>query len=193
MTYIAKAFELKNLKGISQKTLAEHLNLYSGYVKHYNLASDLMDTYANQEDTQFLMTELNRRRSFEYNGIKNHEYYFTDLLSETVALDLNSELAKKIIEVWGSVDLWRVEFEKIAMTRGIGWAILSYDPEAGILQNGWVDEQHLGHLNSTQYIIGIDMWEHSYVADYQPSGKKQYISDFLDQVSWKGAMERFDK
>ena len=71
MTYIAKAFELKNLKGISQKTLAEHLNLYSGYVKHYNLASDLMDTYANQEDTQFLMTELNRRRSFEYNGIKN--------------------------------------------------------------------------------------------------------------------------
>jgi superoxide dismutase len=37
------------------------------------------------------------------------------------------------------------------------------------------------------------MWEHSYVADYQPSGKKQYVVDFLDQVSWGNAMKRFDK
>ncbi len=96
-------------------------------------------------------------------------------------------------EIWGSFEGWRAEFEKIAMTRGIGWAILSYDLETGILQNGWVDEQHFGQLNGAQYIIGIDMWEHSYVADYQPSGKKQYVTDFLDQVSWKGAMERFDK
>jgi hypothetical protein len=107
------------------------------------------------------------------------------------SIGLEPELGKKIVETWGSVDAWRTEFEKIAMTRGIGWAILSYDPETGILQNGWVDEQHLGQLNSTRYIIGIDMWEHSYVADYQPSGKKQYVVDFLDQVSWGNAMERF--
>ena len=149
--------------------------------------------YINEPDAQYIITELNRRRSFEYNGIKNHEYYFADLSGEQIALDPSSILAQKINEKWGSFDGWRAEFEKIAMTRGIGWAVLSYDLESGILQNGWVDEQHLGQLNSAQYIIGIDMWEHSYVADYQPSGKKQYVADFLDQVSWGNAMERFGK
>lgn len=193
MTYTAKTFEFRALNGISEKTLSEHVGLYNGYVKHYNLATDLMTKYVNETDAQYLITELNRRRSFEYNGIKNHEYYFADLSGEQIMLDLKSPLGKEIVEVWGSYDGWRAEFEKIAMTRGIGWAILSYDSETGILQNGWVDEQHLGQLNSTQYIIGIDMWEHSYVADYQPSGKKQYIVDFLNQVSWGNAMERFKK
>lgn len=193
MTYTPKTFVFRTLNGISEKTLSEHVGLYNGYVKHYNLATDLMGKYVNEIDAQYVITELNRRRSFEYNGIKNHEYYFTDLCGEQVSFDEGSHLGKKIIETWGSFDAWRAEFEKIAMTRGIGWAILSYDPENGILQNGWVDEQHLGHLNSTRYILGIDMWEHSYVADYLPSGKKQYVMDFLNQVSWKGAMDRFDK
>jgi len=193
MTYTPKTFVFRTLNGISEKTLSEHVGLYNGYVKHYNLATDLMGKYVNEIDAQYVITELNRRRSFEYNGIKNHEYYFTDLCGEQVSFDEGSHLGKKIIETWGSFDAWRAEFEKIAMTRGIGWAILSYDPENGILQNGWVDEQHLGHLNSTNYILGIDMWEHSYVADYQPSGKKQYIVDFLNQVSWGNAMERFKK
>lgn len=193
MTYTSKTFELRTLKGISQQSLTEHVGLYNGYVKHYNLATDLMGKYVNEPDAQYIITELNRRRSFEYNGIKNHEYYFEDLSGEQIALNPNSTLAQKINVIWGSFEGWRAEFEKIAMTRGIGWAILSYDPETGILQNGWVDEQHFGQLNGAHYIMGIDMWEHSYVADYQPSGKKQYITDFLDQVSWKGAMERFDK
>lgn len=191
MNYLPKTFLFRSLKGVSACSLSEHVGLYNGYVKHYNLATDLMGKYVNEPDVQYIITELNRRRSFEYNGIKNHEYYFEDLSGEQISLDANSALAQKINETWGSFDGWRAEFEKIAMTRGIGWAILSHDPENGILQNGWVDEQHLGQLNSTHYILGIDMWEHSYVADYQPSGKKQYVVDFLDQVSWKGAMERF--
>ncbi len=192
MTYTPKTFVFRTLNGISEKTLSEHVGLYNGYVKHYNLATDLMGKYVNEIDAQYVITELNRRRSFEYNGIKNHEYYFTDLCGEQVSFDEGSHLGKKIIETWGSFDAWRAEFEKIAMTRGIGWAILSYDPENGILQNGWVDEQHLGHLNSTNYILGIDMWEHSYVADYLPSGKKQYVMDFLNQVSWENAEKRFN-
>jgi superoxide dismutase len=33
-------------------------------------------------------------------------------------------------------------------------------------------------------ILGLDMWEHSYVADYQPSGKKSYIEDFFANLNW---------
>lgn len=191
MHYTPKEFTIKPLQGISEKSISEHIGLYNGYVKHYNLATDLMSKYVNEVDAQYIITELSRRRSFEYNGIKNHEYYFTDLLGEHVPLDLTSHLAQKMVEVWGSVEAWREEFIKISMTRGIGWAILSYDTETDVLQNGWVDEQHLGHLNSTKYIFGIDMWEHSYVADYQPSGRKQYVEDFLNQVSWQEPMNRY--
>ena len=57
----------------------------------------------------------------------------------------------------------------------------------------WVDEQHLGHLNSAQFLFGIDLWEHAYVADYQPSGKKQYVEDYFANVNWNAVEERYAK
>jgi superoxide dismutase len=54
-----------------------------------------------------------------------------------------------------------------------------------------VDEQHLGLLNDCTMILGLDMWEHSYVADYQPSGKKQYIEDFFANLNWEVIEGRF--
>ena len=78
MNYFPKTFLFRSLKGVSACSLSEHVGLYNGYVKHYNLATDLMGKYVNEPDVQYIITELNRRRSFEYNGIKNHEYYFED-------------------------------------------------------------------------------------------------------------------
>jgi len=65
------------------------------------------------------------------------------------------------------------------MTRGIGWAILYYDPIAERLTNAWIDEQHLGQLNGLSYIAGIDMWEHAYIYDYSTSEKKKYVDDHM--------------
>ncbi len=39
------------------------------------------------------------------------------------------------------------------------------------------------HQNCT-LILALDMWEHSYVADYQPSGKKAYVDDFFTNLNW---------
>ena len=77
------------------------------------------------------------------------------------------------------------------MTRGIGWAMLYWDKETKQLLTQWVDEQHLGHLSSCSPILALDMWEHSYVADYHPSGKKTYIADFIAQMNWSVAEARF--
>jgi Fe-Mn family superoxide dismutase len=54
-----------------------------------------------------------------------------------------------------------------------------------------VDEQHYGLLNDCAMIIGLDMWEHSYVADYASSGKKQYIEDFFANLNWEVVEKRF--
>ena len=76
---------------------------------------------------------------------------------------------------------------------GIGWAMLYYDRTDGRLLNAWIDEQHLGQLQDCALILGLDMWEHSFVADYQPSGKKQYVDDFFENLNWKVVEENFKK
>ena len=35
------------------------------------------------------------------------------------------------------------------------------------------------------------MWEHSYVTDYQPSGKKQYVEDFFANLNWQNVEKNF--
>ena len=187
-----KKFNIGQLAGISEKTIEEHLKLYAGYVKNANLVIEKISELSQDlEKNSYLVGELFRRFSFEYNGIRNHEIYFDSLSDGATPLNENSQLAKKLIETFGSVEIFLASFKNLALTRGIGWAMLWLDKQENRLLMSWVDEQHLGQLSGCSPILALDMWEHSYVADYQPSGKKQYVVDFLDQVSWKGAMERF--
>ncbi len=145
----------------------------------------------NPEDNAFTLLALNRRLPFEYNGIRNHEIYF-DLLSDGArALNESSSLAKQLESDFGSYDAWLSQFKTIATTRGIGWAILYWDKKEGRLLNAWIDEQHMGQLQGCTPIIALDMWEHSFVADYQPSGKKQYIEDFFANINWQKAEQNF--
>ena len=74
-------------------------------------------------------------------------------------------------------------FKMLALTRGIGWAMLSRDTDGKLFMH-WVDEQHLGQLQDCALILALDMWEHSFVYDYQPSGKKNYVEDFFKNVNW---------
>jgi len=186
MKYEEQKFSIPELKGISAKNIEEHLKLYAGYVKHTNLIFDkIAEMKTDSEKNAYALGELQRRFSFEFNGMRNHEYYFRSLEGGAKTLTGNSELKKVIEGQFGSWDEWFAMFKAIALTRGIGWAMLYLDPKTGALIHAWVDEQHLGQLNGCQLILGLDMWEHSYVADYQPSGKKQYIEDFFSNLNWE--------
>ncbi len=182
------------LKGISQKTIEEHIKLYQGYVKHANLILEKMPEYAMWAEKDPFVTyynsELQRRFSFEYNGIRNHEIYF-DSLSGGAKEISDGDLKNKIEEDFGSFDEWLANFKNIGLTRGIGWAILYWDRKDKRLLNAWIDEQHLGQLQDCAPILALDMWEHSYVADYQPSGKKQYIEDFFENLNWERVESNF--
>ena len=163
-------------------------------MKHANLILEHIDELAkNAEKYAYELGELQRRFSFEFNGMVNHEYYFESLAGGAVLLPEKSELKKMIVETSGSFDAWLNRFKSIALTRGIGWAILYYDPLTKRLLNAWVDEQHLGQLNGCKTILALDMWEHSYVADYQPSGKKTYIEDFFANLNWSVIEKNFSE
>ena len=191
--FSAKTFAIPALKGISAKTVEEHMKLYQGYVKNANLIYEKAGEYMKDgEKNAYAINELLRRLSFEYNGIRNHEVYFGALEGGATAPSASSELRTKLESKGITLENWITEFKKLAATmRGIGWAALVAEPGTGELYTIWIDEQHLGHFNGTQMILGLDMWEHSYVADYQPSGKKQYVDDYLANVNWKFIEENY--
>lgn len=193
--FVAKTFTIPALKGISAKTIEEHLKLYQGYVKNANLIQEKMGAYVKDaEANQYALNELLRRLSFEYNGIRNHETYFGALEGGPKPLAAGSALRAKIESTWGPFDMWLGGMKTMAATmRGIGWAALVVDVRDGSLHSIWIDEQHLNHYNGCIMIMGIDMWEHSYVADYQPSGKKQYVEDYIANLNWEKVEEAYKK
>lgn len=199
-TFEAKTFKIPELKGISKKTIDEHMKLYQGYVKHANLILEKMPEYMQwaEKDTfvPYYVAEIQRRFAFEFNGMRNHELYFEQFEGGPSGMEsmLGESKLQKLIELeWGSFDAWLKRFKEVAMTRGIGWAILYKDPSSGRLLNAWVDEQHLGQLNSAKFILGLDMWEHSYMLDYPPSEKAKYIEAFFENLNWPVVLKRFDE
>lgn len=195
MTYTPKTFTIPTLVGISESTIAEHIKLYEGYVKHVNLIqTHLAEFKAKGEENIYEIGELNRRFAFEFNGMKNHEYYFEQLeggVKSLTELSDESNFKKQVIAQWGTIENFLTDIKQAAKTRGIGWAIVWKDRATGDLVLNWIDEQHLGQLNSCDLIFGIDMWEHSYVADYLPSGKGKYIDDYIANVNWEVVEARF--
>ena len=187
-----KKFDIPALKGISAKTIEEHLKLYSGYVKNANVILEkIADLSRDEAANAYTLSELQRRFGFEFGGMRNHEYYFTHFEGGPKAIDASSDLKKAIEEEWGSFETWLTRFKAVAMTRGVGWAILYYDSKTSRLLNAWIDEQHLGHLTGLSPVVALDMWEHSFVADYQPSGKKNYVEDFFANLNWQTAEMNF--
>ena len=195
MKFTEKTFTIPELKGISQKTIDEHLKLYSGYTKSANLILEKIEGLRTSEEeitkNTYLISELQRRFSFEFDGMRNHEYYFEQLEDGQNNLDEQSPLAEKIKETWGSTDAWLLRFKEIAMTRGVGWAVLYFDKKTNTLNHSWVEEQHQGHLTGCSIILALDMWEHSYMLDFVPSEKKKYVEAFFENLNFSIAEKRF--
>jgi len=192
--FIQKKFNIPPLKGISAKNLEEHLKLYAGYVKSINLIFEKLGEYmADPEKNAYIIGELHRRIGFEFNGMRNHEYYFHSLEGGAKPLPKDSKFKKEVEKVAPTFEAAMMGFKTLAMTRGIGWAMLYWDKESKQLIPAWIDEQHIGQLNGLSYVLGIDMWEHAYVYDYPTSEKKKYIEAFFENLNWEVIEENFLK
>jgi Fe-Mn family superoxide dismutase len=191
--FTPKTFAVPELVGISAKNIEEHLKLYAGYVKFANYIQNQITALSPESETwAYELAELQRRFAFEYGGMRNHELYFSQFEGGAQTLgegSLKAALAKQ----WGSYEAFLSRFIAVAMTRGIGWAMLYHDEVSGNLLMQWVDEQHLGHLQGLRPILAIDMWEHSFVYDYPTSEKKKYVEAFFNNLNWQVVEKRFEK
>lgn len=188
--YEVKTFDIPALEGISEKTIKEHLGLYAGYVKHVNLIHEkIAELKENSEKNAFALSEVQRRLGFEFGGMRNHEYYFEQFVGGAKALP-EGPLAALIRRQFDSQENFVAHVTGIALTRGVGWAMVYIDKKTDQLVATWVDEQHLGHLADLDIILGIDMWEHSYLFDYVPSEKKKYIEACFNNLNWEVVADR---
>ena len=189
--YEEKKFNIPELKGISKKAVEEHLKLYAGYVKNTNNVFMQTAELAKNPGTAYASSETQRRLGVEFDGMRNHEYYFALFEGGAKPLSEKSPLKIAIEKEFGSFENWLNAFKTLAMTRGPGWAILYKDGDR--LLNSWVDEHHLGQLTGLSPVIALDMWEHAYMIDYVPADKKKYIEAFFENINWEVAEKFFSR
>jgi Fe-Mn family superoxide dismutase len=192
--FTIKNFSTPELKGISKKNIEEHIKLYEGYVKNANLIREHIAELSKEGDKYaYEIAELQRRFAFEFDGMRNHEIYFAQFDGASTVINPTEKLYMAIEKDFGSFDAFMSRMKTLAMTRGVGWAMLYYDKETDSLLTQWVEEQHLGHLVGLSPILAIDMWEHAYVYDYPTSEKKKYIEAFFENLNWTVVEENFEK
>jgi superoxide dismutase, Fe-Mn family len=192
MSYTAKDFSfLLGMPGFSDTLLKNHFTLYQGYVTNTNKVMDLLAGMLKDGKTgtpEF--AELKRRLGWEFNGMRLHELYFENLGGDGDPVKAPN-LAKRVIQQFGSIEACANDFNAVAAMRGIGWVICYEDIENGLLVNQWINEHDGGHLAGCNPILVLDVFEHAFMIDYGLK-RADYIQSFWKNVKWDVVGQRLE-
>jgi Fe-Mn family superoxide dismutase len=187
-----QTFTIPELDGISAKSIEEHLGLYQGYVKNFNaIGAKIVEYMQDSEKHALALSELTRRHSFEFGGMRLHEIYFSQLEGGSAAIDSTGALASQIAKDYGSTEQLVIEMKQVGLMRGPGWSILYWDPVGQTFHLGFAGEQHQGHFVTLPVILALDVWEHAYILDHGAAGKGKYIDAFFKNLNWGAVEKRF--
>ncbi|MFA6600186.1 MAG: Fe-Mn family superoxide dismutase [Candidatus Omnitrophota bacterium] len=191
MPYEAKNFDaLIGTEGFSDVLLKNHFTLYQGYVTNTNKLYDELGQLTKDAKTATPgYAELKRRFGWEFNGMRLHEYYFSNMKKGGTPLGAASKLAQKIQQDFGSHDAWLKDFKATGTMRGIGWVILTQDCCAQRLYNTWVNEHDLGLLAGSKPVLVMDVFEHAFMVDYGLK-RADYIEAYFKAIDWAEAEKR---
>lgn len=187
--YKAKTFDLSDLTGISNETLAMHFKLYEGYVTNTNVLNEkiagLLKDGELDPANMAVFSELKRRFGFEYNGMVLHEYYFENMEKDgTGDPSAGSAFKSAAEESFGSYDVWKADFAATGKMRGVGWAACYQDPSNGEISNHWINLHETGNIAGYKPVLIMDVWEHAFIKDYAPADRPKYIEAFFANIDW---------
>ena len=97
-----------------------------------------------------------------------------------------------IAEAFGSFDRWEHEFRRISagLGGGSGWTVLGYNRHFRTLENYWMAD-HMHGAVTTQPLLVIDMYEHSYHMDFG-AATARYIDAFFANINWETVLARVE-
>jgi len=173
---------------ISEKTISFH------YGKHHL-------TYVNNlnglvEGTEFadadLDTIVKKSSGPIFNNaaqIWNHNFYFLSLTPNKGTAPSDA-LAKALEDSFGSIDAFKAEFNKAAVSVfGSGWAWLVKDAEGKV---SITKESNAGNplTSGLTPLLTFDVWEHAYYIDYQ-NRRADYVAALWELVDWTVVSARY--
>jgi Fe-Mn family superoxide dismutase len=179
-----KTFDsIKQLDGISEKTMVEHYKLYSGYVKKFNEIEDALQTVDRQAANQIYsqMRAVKVEQTFALGGVKNHEKYFEILGG--FGSKPSAQAEEIITREYQTVDNFKRELTAVAMASR-GWAFVSYDYDLKRLLITPGDSQNTYLIWNAELIIALDIYEHAYFQDYGVD-RLSYIEAFYRNLNWE--------
>lgn len=192
MPYQTKQFNLPTLADLSAASIEAHLTLYAGYVKNFNAIEERLGEYLKDSAAHAqAISELVRRKSFEFGGMRLHELYFAQWEGAATPLTAGGALETALNAQFGSVERMQEQMTQTGMMRGPGWALLYWDALADRFHIGFSGEQHQGHFASLPIVLALDVWEHAFILDYGVSGKDKYIAAFFKNLNWTAIEQRF--
>ena len=194
-TYTAKTFDLSDLNGISNETLAMHFKLYEGYVTNTNTYNQRIADLLGEGDLDATkvaaFSEIKRRFGFEYNGMVLHEYYFENMVKNgTGDPTSGSAFLAAAEKSFGSYERWKADFVNTGKMRGVGWAATYQDPSNGEISNHWINLHETGNVAGYTPILIMDVWEHAFIKDYAPADRPKYIEAFFSNINWDAVYGR---
>ena len=188
----AKTFpSIRELTGISARTMEEHYELYKGYIGKVNEIQKKLDgadrAAANQIYSEYrgLRVDL----SFAIGGVKNHETYFAHLGGK--GGQPGGRVMEGIKRDFPSYDAWLADFKAAGMAAR-GWVWLAYDHDWSILTTAVGDAQNTFPIWNATPILALDVYEHAYWIDFGRARAK-YIEAFFNNLDWNAVQQNLDR
>jgi len=189
----AKKFDsiMRELDGISARTMTEHYKLYQGYVNKYNEIMSKIEAAdrASANQTFSDIRELKVDLTFAIGGVKNHELYFGHLGGK--GGEPPAEIRKQLEKDFGSVEKWMADLKATGMASR-GWAWTAYDRDWGYLFNYAGDAQNTFPVWNAVPIVALDVYEHAYYLDYG-TARASYIDRFFANLDWSAVGENWER
>jgi Fe-Mn family superoxide dismutase len=173
---------------ISEKTISFHYGKH--HLTYVNNLNGLVD--GTEFENADLDTIVKKSDGPIFNNaaqIWNHNFYFLSLTPNKGSAP-SSSLAKAIDAAFGSLDTFKAEFNKAAITVfGSGWAWLVKDADGKL---SIVKESNAGNPLTRGLIpvLTFDVWEHAYYIDYQ-NRRADYVAALWDLIDWNVVSARF--
>lgn len=186
---------------VDEKTMKiHHTKHHQTYVDKTNAELDTLPEFQNLSLIE-LIRQLNYLPDNKKDVIRNnagghinHSFFWKLLRYGTV---LQGSLKKAIEKNFDDVDLFKKEFEKVAINRfGSGWIWLVKKNETlKIVSTANQDNPLMGVQISGvdgYPILGLDVWEHAYYLKYQ-NRRLDYVQAFWNIINWNEVSLLFNK
>jgi Fe-Mn family superoxide dismutase len=175
-----------------------HGNHHKAYVNNLNAAIDKHPELKswNLEKLLFEITAVpaDIRVAVRNNGGGHYNHSLFWMLLSPKQTKPSSKLEKAIVLEFGSMDDFKVEFEKTASARfGSGWVWLVVSAgKLKIISTPNQDNPVMGDVpEKGAPILALDVWEHAYYLKYQ-SNRGAYVKAFWNVVNWDKVSELYN-